>query len=142
MLVLFNPAIRRFLYATQRVLLHPYTLFILVALVVWMRDGFNIGPVNDGWIKLEQFLSHSRIYNDSGIRMFGSIPRELGMHLYSGGFLGWQAALFLLTVLRAGLYYEIVKRLFPAHGALAIACGLIALFHPADDVYFWVDVTG
>lgn len=32
------------------VLLHPYLIFVVVALVVWLPDGFNIGPVNDGWV--------------------------------------------------------------------------------------------
>lgn len=125
-----------------RLVLHPHVLFTLVALTVWLPGGFNIGPVNDGWIKLEQFLGSGRIYVAHGTRVFGSVPRELGMHLDSGSFLGWEGMLFLLTVLRASLFYEIVKRLFPARAALAVGCGLLALFHPADDVFFWVDVTG
>ena len=125
-----------------RVLLHPYVLFTLVALVAWLPDGFNIGPVNDGWIKLETFLNNTRIYVVHGTRVYGSVPREVGIRLADGGFQGWQGVLFLLTVLRAGLFYEIVRRLFPRRAAFAVACGLIALFHPADDVYFWVDVTG
>ncbi|MGE5625417.1 MAG: hypothetical protein ACM3ZT_07705 [Bacillota bacterium] len=130
------------LAALKRVLLHPYTLFTLAALMVWLPDGFNIGPTNDGWIKLETLLSNARIYAISTTRVFGSVPREIGMRLGDGGFQGWQAFLFLFAVLRAGLFYGIVRRLFPARAAFAVGCGLVALFHPADSVYFWVDVTG
>jgi len=133
-----EPALARL----KAVLLHPYTLFLLLTLVVWLPDGFNIGPVNDGWIKLASFLSDARIYHPGITRAFGGIPRDLGMRLADGGFQGWQAFLFLFTFLRGVLYYEIAHRLFPAERAFAIVCGLIALFHPADSAYFWVDVTG
>lgn len=48
MLAPFTPGFRRFMRTTQRVLLHPYALFILIAIMVWMPGGFNVGPVNDG----------------------------------------------------------------------------------------------
>ncbi len=32
-------------------------------------------------------------------------------------------------------------RLLPRHRLLAIACGLVAIFHPADRFYFWLDAS-
>lgn len=126
----------------RAVLLHPWTLFILITLAVFLPAGFNIGPVNDGWLKLGSFLSGSPLYRADISRAFGGFPRDFGMQLGGGSFVGWQAFLFLFTALRGILFYEIVRRLFPTQLAFAVACGLVALFHPADSVYFWVDVTG
>lgn len=121
-------------------LFHPYVLFLVVALTVWWPDGFNIGPVNDGWVDL---VNRRLLPDDFSTRIFGSFFfRALGMHLVHSGFQGWQALLFVPTVLRGALMYEIVKRLFPRQALFAVACGLIALFHPADTVYFWVDAAG
>lgn len=123
-------------------LLHPYALYFLLTLLVFLFSGFNIGPVNDGWIKLGGYLADAPIYNINSTRVFGGVPRDLGMLLGGGSFVGWQSFLFLFTVLRGVLFYEIVRRLFPQARAFALACGLVALFQPADAVDFWVDVTG
>jgi hypothetical protein len=121
-------------------LLHPYLLFLLVALVVWWPDGFNIGPVNDGWVDL---VTKSFLPVDFNTRTFSSFFfRALGMHIVSDGFQGWQAILFVPTVLRGVLMFEIIKRVFPCRGLFAIACGLIALLHPVDIAYFWLDSAG
>ena len=126
----------------RQVLLHPYALFLLLALIPFLYTGFDIGPANDGWIKLGGFLAGGSIYNINTTRVFGGMPRDLGMLLGGGGFAGWQGFLLLFTVLRGVLFYEIVRRLFPEVRAFAVACGLIAIFQPADAVDFWVDVTG
>ena len=123
-----------------RWLLHPYLLFLLAAFAVWWPDGFNIGPVNDGWVNLAR---SSFLPTDFNTRTFSSFFfRALGMRIVPDGFQGWQAILFVPTVLRGILMFEIIKRLFPRHGLFAIACGLIALFHPADISYFWLDSSG
>ena len=121
---------------------HPYTLYFLLTLLVFLYSGFDIGPANDGWIKLGGYLAGSPIYTINTNRMFGGVPRDLGMLLGGGGFVAWQGFLFLFTLLRGVLFYEIVRRLFPQARAFAVACGLIAVFQPADAVDFWVDVTG
>jgi hypothetical protein len=126
----------------RQTLLHPYALYFLLTLLVFLFSGFDIGPVNDGWIKLASYLSDSPLYGINTTRVFGSIPRDLGMELGGGGFVGWQLFLLLFTLLRGVLFYEIARRLFPQSRALAVACGCIALFQPADAVDFWVDVTG
>ena len=126
----------------RQVLLHPYALFLLLALIPFLYTGFDIGPANDGWIKLGGFLAGAPIYTTHTTRMFGGMPRDLGMLLGGGGFAAWQGFLLLFTLLRGVLFYEIVRRLFPERGAFAVACGLVAIFQPADAVDFWVDVTG
>jgi len=126
----------------RQAILHPYALFTLLTLLVFLYSGFNIGPVNDGWIKLGGYLAGAPIYTITSNRVFGGVPRDLGMLLGGGGFIGWQGFLFLFTVLRGVLFYEIVRRLFPQTRAFAVACGLLAVFQPADAVDFWVDVTG
>lgn len=123
-----------------KLLLHPWILFTVVALIVWWPDGFNIGPINDGWIGLgaDNFLP-----DQFKTRVFNSFFfRAVGMHLVSSSFLGWEAVLFLATVLRGVLAYEIIRRLFPGRMLFTVACGLIALFHPADNSYFWLDAVG
>lgn len=123
-----------------KLLLHPWILFTVVALAVWWPDGFNIGPINDGWIGLgaDNFLP-----DQFKTRVFNSFFfRAVGMHLVSSSFLGWEAVLFLATVLRGVLAYEIIRRLLPGRMLFAVACGLIALFHPADNSYFWLDAVG
>ena len=126
----------------HRALIHPYTLFLAVCLLLWLPDGFDVGPVNDGWILMESTLTHAGILKDDATRVFGNVPRELGLRLVSGGFQGWQSVLLLLTLLRGVLFYEVVRRLFAGAPLFAIACGLVAILHPFDEVYFWVDVTG
>lgn len=122
-----------------RLLLHPYVLFPAVTLAVFWPDGFNIGPANDGWRELGATPINLGRF---GPRVFGNLPKVLGMHLVSGGFQGWELMLFILTALRGMLFYEIVKRVFKGFPLFAICCGLIALFHPADGVYFWMDSIG
>lgn len=135
------PAARRAAQLRQ-VLLHPYALYLLLTLLIFLSSGFNIGPVNDGWVKLATYLSGSPLYGINTTRVFGGVPRDLGMRLGGGSFVAWQGFLFLFTLLRGALFYEIVRRLFPGARAFAIACGLVALFQPADATAFWVDVTG
>ena len=120
-------------------LLHPYTLFLLVALATWLLDGFNIGYVNDGWVQL---AAGKTLANYHSTRVFGIFPRSLGLLLVPSGFQGLQMVLLALTVLRGVLMFEIVKRLIPSRPLFAVAAGLVALFHPADEVYFWVDAVG
>src|SRR5215469_15901278 len=120
-------------------LLHPYVLFLAVTFLVFWPEGFNIGPANDAW----RNLSGSPMQLGSfGPRFFGNLPKVLGMRLVSGGFQGWESVLLCLTALRGMLCYEIVKRLFAGFPLFALCCGLIALFHPADTVYFWMDSIG
>ena len=126
----------------RQALLHPYTPLLLLALIPFLYSGFDIGPVNDGWVKLGSFLSGSPIYTITSTRVFGGMPRDLGMMLGGGGFVVWQAFLFLFTLLRGVLFYEIVRRLLPGSRAFALACAAVAIFQPADAVDFWVDVTG
>lgn len=124
----------------SRVLFHPYVLFLVVALAVWWPAGFNIGPTDDGWMHLTQ----ARVYaGQFTTRIFGSFPfRALGMRITPDSFQGWEALLFLATVLRGVLAFELIRRLFPRQRLFAVACGLIALFHPADVSYFWLDAAG
>lgn len=120
-------------------LLHPYVLFLAVTFLVFWPEGFNIGPANDGW----RYLSGSPMQLGSfGPRFLGNLPKVLGMHLVSGGFQGWESVLLCLTALRGMLFYEIVRRLFAGFPLFALCCGLIALFHPADTFYFWMDSIG
>jgi hypothetical protein len=120
-----------------------YVLIVLVALSAWLLDGFNIGPVNDGWINLGFKAEHVPLLRDAGAgRIFGSLPRAVGLRVVDGGFQGWQAALFALTCLRGLLFYAIIRRLLPAQPLFALACGLVALFNPADNSWFWLDATG
>lgn len=123
-----------------RLLLHPYTLFLVVSLAVWWPDGLNVGPANDGWLGLSASSFLPATFNT---RTFSSFFfRALGMHLVPGGFQGWQTVLFVPTVLRGILMFEISKRLFPGHALFAVGCGLIMLFHPVDTSYFWLDSAG
>lgn len=121
-----------------RWLLHPYLLFAFVALAVWWADGFKAGPTDDGWLDLVQ-ASHQLAFTN---RVFGELPRLLGLRLTPGSFAGWQTILLLLTVLRCALMFEIVKRLIPGHALFALACGLLTLFQPADRIYFGIDYAG
>lgn len=121
-----------------RWLLHPYTLFAFVALAVWWRDGFRIGPTDDGWMDLVQAGSHLVFTS----RLIGELPRLVGLRLTPGSFVGWQAILLVLTVLRCVLFYELVRDIFDGNKAFAIAAGLLALFQPADRIYFGIDYAG
>lgn len=113
-----------------------WLLFLLVALVVWLPGGFNIGPINDGWV----MIAYDRWFDPgAGTRVLQLIPMEVGLHLTPGSFVGWQWMLLVLTVARAILLFEIVDRLLDGQRAYALACGLLALFHPMDTSYFWVD---
>lgn len=125
-----------------RWLLNPYLLLALAALSLWLLDGFNIGPANDGWIELGLKIQLSGLLQTGNTtRILGSLPRALGTRLTDDSFIGWQLVLLALTWLRAALFYEIVRRLLPGKRLFALACGLIALVHPADNGWFWVDAT-
>lgn len=134
-----NSAARSRTLARLRWLLHPYLLFLLVALAVWWPDGYNIGLVNDGWAKLA--ASDDTLIRLS-TRAFGAFAFRLSKMLAWNNFESWQYMLLVLTVMRAALWFEVVRRIFPRHRMFAIACGLITLFHPADGFYFWVDAIG
>lgn len=118
---------------------HPYVLYLVVTAIVFWPDGLNIGPDNDGWRDLSAGPSH---FGPFGPRVFGDLPKVLGLHLVNDGFQGWELVLLALIALRGMLFYEIIKRLFTGFPVLALCCGLIALFHPADAVYFWMDSIG
>src|SRR5579863_274551 len=124
------------LASEAKLLLHPYTVLVLVALAVWLPDGFNIGPVNDGWVTLKDA---NALILPFGLRVLQVVPQALGLLLTPGSFIGWQALLFVFTASRGILVFEIVARLIPNERRLALACGLLAVFHPADTVDFWVD---
>jgi hypothetical protein len=129
--------------ALPRWLLNPFVLLALAAVSVWLLDGFGIGPLNDGWVDLGLKIPHGHVLRQGVTsRILGSVPRALGTRLTDDSFVGWQCMLLLLSFLRAALFYDIVRRLLPAERLFALACGLLALFHPADNAWFWVDATG
>jgi hypothetical protein len=126
-----------------RWLFNPCLLLVLAALSVWLLDGFDIGPANDGWIDLGLKIHPGGLLRQGNTsRILGSLPRALGTRLTDDSFVGWQLMLLVLTCLRSVLFYDIVRRLLPTERPFALACGLIALFHPADNSWFWVDATG
>ncbi|HEX4300239.1 MAG TPA: hypothetical protein VH327_05150, partial [Gammaproteobacteria bacterium] len=116
---------------------HPYVLFLLVALAIWLPQGFNIGPVNDGWINLS-----SGFLRGDPTRVFGNLPIRLGRLISPRNFVGIQLVILTMVLLHATLFYEIVKRLLPGRCLIALAAGLIGLFHNADRSYFWVGAMG
>ena len=132
------PASWRGAAALKRVLLHPYTLFTLASLVVFLLDGFNIGPANDAWRDLGATSPELHLQ----VRLLGNVPRVLGMQITPGGFQGWELMLLLLTIARGILFFETFRLLFPRYFALCVACGLVAIFQPTDYVYFWMDSIG
>lgn len=119
--------------------LHPYVLFLLVALAVWWPDGFNIGPVNDGWIRLGQGVE---FVNSSSVRAFNIWPYTLSNFLMDSSFRSWQFVLFSLTLLRGIVWFEVIKLWLPGYRVFAVACGLIAMFHPFDSSFFWLGSMG
>lgn len=122
----------------RRLLAHPWLLYFVVCVIVWLPDGLNIGPDNDGW----RDLGPSPMHWHRSLRFFGQLPKVLGQNLVRDGFQGWELMLFIVTVLRGVVAFEIFRRLFPRYRSFAVACGLLALFHPADGVYFWMDSVG
>jgi hypothetical protein len=116
---------------------HPYLLLVLAAFAVWLPQGFNIGPVNDGWIDM-----HGGFLRTDPSRIFGNLPIRTGMLLTPGSFVGIQIVILALVVLHGTLFYEVVKRLLPGRRSIALAAGLIGLFHSADRSYFWVGAMG
>lgn len=120
-------------------LLHPYTLFAVLALAVWLPDGFNIGPVSDGWVEIREILRGTAVLQPSLARAFLTVPFHLGLSITPDSFRGLQWVLFVLTVLRAMLFYEVIKRAVPGNRSFALCCGLLAMFHPADRSFFIVD---
>jgi hypothetical protein len=127
----------RALQRLLQVLSHPYLLFLLAAFAVWIPQGFNIGPVNDGWVQMASGLLR---WDPS--RVFGNIPVSIGMMLTPDRFIGVQLVILTMMVLHASFFYEIVKRLLPGRALVALAAGLIGLFHSADRSYFWVGAMG
>jgi hypothetical protein len=127
----------RALQRAMRVLSHPYLLFLMVAAAVWLPQGFDIGPVNDGWVQMGRGLLRS-----DPSRIFGNLPIRVGMLLTPDSFVGIQCVLLVLVLLHAVFFYEIVRRLFPDRELIAVAAGLIGLFHSADRSYFWVGAMG
>jgi hypothetical protein len=120
-----------------RPLSHPYVLLLLTALAVWLPQGFNIGPVNDGWIQ----MGGGVLRLDPG-RIFGNIPMHVGMLISPRSFVGIQFVMLTLMLLHATLFYEVVRRLLPGRELIALAAGLIGLFHSADRSYFWPGAMG
>src|SRR5690242_5897090 len=90
-----------------RVVFHPYTLFLVVALAVYFPDGFNIGDINDGWIEIGTVLKADVILRGGIARTFGALPMWLGLHLDANDFRGLQILMLMFTVVRASLVYEI-----------------------------------
>lgn len=129
-----RPAVRP---AWQRVLLHPCLLFLLAALLVWLPDGFDIGPVNDGWFQLG-----APLFASEPTRPFRTVPMFLGQLLSPGDFSGVQAVLLGMLTLHAVFFYAIVRRILPGQRLAALACGFLALFHCADHSYFWLGALG
>ena len=125
-----------------RVLLHPYTFFLALALAVWLPDGFNIGDTGDGWLQLGTVIESDAMLRKIVPRMFGGLPMWLGLHLDTHGFRGLQAIMLAFTVLRAALMYEIAARLVPGNRHFALAAGLLTAFHPADRSFFWLGASG
>ncbi|HET7396346.1 MAG TPA: hypothetical protein VFK12_07890 [Gammaproteobacteria bacterium] len=117
-------------------------MFALVALIVWLPEGFNVGPVFDGWIQLNKFLSDGSLLRTGNIRAYASLPMMLAMYITPHSFHGWQFTLLLFAIIRGIVIYEIINRVLPGRRIFAVACGLIALFHPADNSFFWLGNTG
>jgi len=115
-----------------------HALLLFVALAVWWPDGFNIGPINDGWMGISD---SSLLASDFSTRVLQVLPKAIGLMLTPGSFIGWQCLLLVLTVARGVLISEIVERLLGGQRTLAVACGLIAMFHPLDNFYFWIDAS-
>ena len=123
-------------------LFHPYALFLVVALAVWIPEGFRIGDTNDGWLQVGTVLQSDAAFRSNVARTFGGLPMWLGMHLDPGGFVGLQAVMLLFTLLRGVLMFEIARRLVPGNRWFALAAGLLAEFQPADRSYFWLGASG
>jgi hypothetical protein len=123
--------------------LFPHALFSLVAFVVWFPGGFSIGPYQKEDIAI--FALHgpgNQILDDMVTRSFRDVPVWLGTHITPHSFMGWQVALLLMTILHASLIFEIIRRIAPGFIGLALCCGLLAAFNPADSGYFLLNTTG
>ncbi len=122
---------------------HPWLLFLAVGLLVWWPQGFNIGPnSSEDWYLLRDHSGSGSLFDAMVTRLFRDIPVWLGTHLTPHGFQGWQSMIMLLAVLRGALMYEVARRMVPMSRHFALACGLLAMFHPADSGYFWLNTTG
>lgn len=122
----------------------PWVLYVLVAIAVWLPDGLNIGPVgNEDWVLVRHHGGvNGSLFDAEVARVFRDIPVWIGLHLTPRSFEGWQLMFLLLTAMRGILFYEIVKRIVPLSRYFAVACGLLAMFHPADRGYFLLNTTG
>lgn len=123
--------------------IYPYLLLLGVTLAVWLPSGFNIGPYKmEGLALLRDHSGDHGILDPMVTRLFRDVPVWLGLHLVPHGFQGWQAMLLLLTLLRGVLIYLIVKGMLQGQRLFALLAGLLALFHPADAGYFYVNTSG
>lgn len=124
-------------------LARPAVLIFLVASSAWLLDGFNIGPVNDGWT----FFGGDSATGDAfeslvGARVFINIPSYLGLTFVPHGFQGWQWVMLAVTFVRGWLFFAIMRRLVPDQPLFCLACGLVAVFHPGDNSFFWAECVG
>jgi hypothetical protein len=125
------------------VLARPAVLFFVVALSAWLLHGFNIGPVNDGWTFFGGDSAAGEPFEALvGARVFINIPTFLGLSFVPHGFQGWQWVMVAVTFARGLLFFAIIRRLVPDQPLFWLACGLIAIFHPADDSFFWAECVG
>jgi hypothetical protein len=124
-------------------LAHPAVLIVVVALSAWLLDGFNIGPINDGWTFMGgESAAGPMIGSWAEERPFIPIPMFLGLTLMPHSFQGWQVIMLLVTCARGLLFYAIIRRFVPEHPLFCLACGLIAVFHPGDSSFFWAECVG
>jgi len=124
-------------------LARPAVLIFLVTVSAWLLDGFNIGPISDGWT----FFGGDSVAGEPfeswvGARVFINIPTYLALTLVPHSFQGWQWVLLLVTFARGWLFFAIMRRLVPEQPLFCLACGLVAVFHPGDDSFFWAECVG
>lgn len=124
-------------------LAHPAVLIAVVALSAWLLDGFNIGPINDGWTFMGgASAAGPAIGSWLEERPFIPIPMYLGLTLTPHSFYGWQLIMLVVTGARGLLFFAIIRKFAPGHPLFCLACGLIAVFHPGDSSYFWAECVG
>jgi hypothetical protein len=124
-------------------LARPAVLIFVTALSAWLLDGFNIGPISDGWT----FFGGDSAAGDplrslAGARTFIRLPTFLGLTFVSHGFQGWQLMLLAVTCARGWLFLAIIRRFVPDQPLFSLACGLVAVFHPGDSSFFWAECVG
>lgn len=123
--------------------LYPYLLFACVVLAVWVPGGFNVGPYKiEDLALMRDHGPHGNLLDTMVTRLFRDLPVWLGLHLTPGSLQGWQWMLLLLAFARGALFHAILRRMLPGQELFALLGGLLALFHPADSSYFYVNSTG